>query len=264
MDSIRNSSARASLRKTGGPPPPRRGHSKTIKNLIYLLYKKTTPLGIIAVLRLNSSTSTVESSRTRLIDDDDDDADYDHRDGSLSNMRRKVTLDPGQLDDLLNFSDDESEMGEDEEPVFSRQGSLDSIISHGSSWNLNNNSSKDLTADNTPKQSPTMVKNKGHRRRHSLTVCETPTRVVISSQNVPSERRKPPNLATQISTISTVSTSSSRSSTPTTEPTTPTFDMSSKFDPGGRNSSEPLASDSMAQLQARLHAEFLQSVRFLF
>ena len=53
----------------------------------------------IAVMRLNSNSS-MESSRTRILDDDN----FDETDlKSLDTNRRKVTLDPGLLDDLLNF-----------------------------------------------------------------------------------------------------------------------------------------------------------------
>ena len=53
----------------------------------------------IAVMRLNSNSS-MERSRTRILDDEN----FDETDlKSLDTNRRKVTLDPGLLDDLLNF-----------------------------------------------------------------------------------------------------------------------------------------------------------------
>merc|ERR1719266_835133 len=91
MESIRNSNARASLRKTGGP--------------------RRRP----QVFRQNS-----ESSRTKILDDDQEAEDF-------KDSRRKVTLDPSLVDDLLNFSDEEE--SEFEEGM-SKQGSLDSILSH--------------------------------------------------------------------------------------------------------------------------------------
>ena len=79
--------------------------------------------------------------------------------------RRKVTLDPGLLDDLLNFSDeDESDA---EETELSRQGSLDSIISQELISKQNNNKNPEVTQETG---SPSKWK-KGHQRRHSLTVC---------------------------------------------------------------------------------------------
>ena len=53
----------------------------------------------IVVMRLNSNSS-MERSRTRILDDEN----FDETDlKSLDTNRRKVTLDPGLLDDLLNF-----------------------------------------------------------------------------------------------------------------------------------------------------------------
>ena len=71
--------------------------------------------------------------------------------------RRKVTLDPNTMDSLLNFSEDE----DDESVTFSRQTSCES------------------TTEDPPKPviaRKDSVDSKKHRRRHSLTVCETPTR----------------------------------------------------------------------------------------
>jgi len=201
MDSIRNSNARASLRKTGGPPK--------------------RPL----MLRLNSNSSTTESSRTRILDDEN------LEDDIKSGTRRKVTLDPGLLDDLLNFSDEEESETEDQ---LSRQGSLDSIMSG---------------VPESPQKSPQKSFKKGHQRRHSLTVCETPKRTISESKP-----RKPPMFETQTSTISNVSVESSSSSgsvTPTSQHSTPKFRQ--------RSPSPALDESSLAQMQERLHAEFLQS-----
>ena len=182
----------------------------------------------------------MESSRTRILDDDNENEDI------KSGTRRKVTLDPGLLDDLLNFSDeDESEV--EEEPL-SRQGSLDSIMSHESRTALESSPSQ----ENSPVKTPFK---KGHQRRHSLTVCETPKRLVNTIETS-SKPRKPPQLVfeTQTSTISNVSTedrtSSSDSVTPTSQHSTPKF----------RSPSPALDESSLAQMQERLHAEFLQSV----
>ena len=169
----------------------------------------------------------MEISRTKLLD-----ADADNKDFKKDSNRREVTLDPGQLDDLLNFSDEDESDFENE---LSRQGSLDSILSTENS--CNNNKSQKSSAENSP--------SKGHKRRHSLTVCETP----INLENL----RKPPQLDTQMSTLSNV-TLSSESGSVTPENATPHLESPE---------SPPLASDSIAQMQARLHAEFLQSVRLL-
>ena len=184
----------------------------------------------------------MESSRTRILDDDNGDDIDAIRSGNA--LRRKVTLDPGLLDDLLNFSDeDESEV---EEEQLSRQGSLDSIMSHES-----------RTMESPSKESsPEKTFKKGHQRRHSLTVCETPKRIVNNEQQS-GKPRKPPQLVfeTQTSTISTASTEgqSSDSVTPTSQYSTPKFE-------GGRSPSPALDESSLAQMQERLHAEFLQSV----
>ena len=97
-------------------------------------------------------------------------------------------MDPSLVSDLLNFSDEESEI---EDNDISRQGSLDSVISVNNNdqyYNDQNNSKTngktnkkrlvlDMALHGTPPPSPTTA-GKGHRRRHSLTVCETPTRSV--------------------------------------------------------------------------------------
>ena len=104
----------------------------------------------------------MESSRTRILDDDNGDIE-DIRSGNA--LRRKVTLDPGLLDDLLNFSDEEESEVEEE---MSRQGSLDSIMSRDESRSMESPSKESSPAKSSFK--------KGHQRRHSLTVCETPKR----------------------------------------------------------------------------------------
>jgi len=212
MESIRNSDARASLRKTGGP---RR--------------------------RPQANRQNSESSRTKLLDDEN----IDHASAEdFKDARRKVTLDPSLVDDLLNFSDgEESEF----EEGMSKQGSLDSILSHESSnWNLlNNNQSCDIATTNNT-SSPTKSNKRGHQRRHSLTVCETP--------NMTNKLHKPPLFETQTSQISNVSAvTSSGSATPTSQPGTPKFEAAEEI------SNPLLDSTSIAQMQARLHAEFLQS-----
>ena len=238
MDSIRNSNARASLRKTGGPP--KRPLSNNEKSPALANERKTFIL--IAVLRLNSNSS-VESSRTRILDDDNENEDIQ------SGTRRKVTLDPGLLDDLLNFSDEEESEPEEQ---LSRQGSLDSIMSH-ESRTATNLESTSPSRETSPVKTPFK---KGHQRRHSLTVCETPKR----NSEISNKPRKPPQLVleTQTSTISNVSTedrtSSSDSLTPTSQHSTPQV----------RSPSPALDESSLAQMQERLHAEFLQSVSFGF
>ena len=196
------------------------------------------------MLRLNSNSS-VESSRTRILDDDNENEDIQ------SGTRRKVTLDPGLLDDLLNFSDEEESEPEEQ---LSRQGSLDSIMSH-ESRTATNLESTSPSRETSPVKTPFK---KGHQRRHSLTVCETPKRVCTNE--ISNKPRKPPQLVleTQTSTISNVSTedrtSSSDSLTPTSQHSTPQV----------RSPSPALDESSLAQMQERLHAEFLQSVSFGF
>ena len=120
-------------------------------------------------MRINSN-SVMESSRTRILDDQN----FDETDLKLlDSNRRKVTLDPGLLDDLLNFSDeDESDA---EETELSRQGSLDSIISQESISKQNNNKNPDVSQETG---SPSKWK-KGHQRRHSLTVCKVVKKISL-------------------------------------------------------------------------------------
>ena len=82
-------------------------------------------LNIVSVLRLGSSSSTSERSRTKLVENDsssDDDADGGKRRFS---PRRKVTVDPSTISNLLNFSDTEDdfddEMSGDEKDESSRR-----------------------------------------------------------------------------------------------------------------------------------------------
>ena len=91
-------------------------------------------------------------------------------------------------------------------------------------------------------------------------VCETPVRTNpnATNQKQPIKPHKPPLFETQFSNIS--SNLSSGSATPTSEPGTPTCDeeqIDEQTDP-------VLAETSIEQMQARLHAEFLQSVSILF
>ena len=91
-------------------------------------------------------------------------------------------------------------------------------------------------------------------------VCETPVRTNPNptNQKQPIQPHKPPLFETQFSNIS--SNLSSGSATPTSEPGTPTCDeeqIDEQTDP-------VLAETSIEQMQARLHAEFLQSVSILF
>ncbi len=178
----------------------------------------------------------METSRTRILDDEDD-SDLDENEQDLKGQRRKVTLDPGQLDDLLNFSDENDDECSEFDQL-SRQGSIDSILSQ------DNNNGLD-------KASP---KKKGHQRRHSLTVCETPDLKSLGG----TKPRKPPQIVfeTQMSNISTTTLSSSGSVTPTSDPGTPKIEANDGLD----DESPALAEDSIAQMQARLHAEFMQSV----
>jgi hypothetical protein len=72
------------------------------------------------VLRLGSSSSTSERSRTKLVYNDSSSDDDDGEKRRLS-PRRKVTVDPSTIDNLLNFSDTEDdfddEMSGDENAV---------------------------------------------------------------------------------------------------------------------------------------------------
>jgi len=224
FEDIRDCGGISSLRQTGGPRPRPQ------------------------VMRLNSNSS-MERSRTRILDDEN----FDETDlKSLDTNRRKVTLDPGLLDDLLNFSDEEESDPEDTE--LSRRGSMDSIISQESINRQNNNKKQQPEATQQETGSPSKWK-KGHQRRHSLTVCETPVRTNPNptNQKQPIKPHKPPLFETQFSNIS--SNLSSGSATPTSEPGTPTCDeeqIDEQTDP-------VLAETSIEQMQARLHAEFLQS-----
>merc|ERR1711944_374857 len=95
MESIRGSSARSSLRKTKGPP---------VKSLR---------------MRLGYETSRCEEEEFESEENNND-------------ARRKVTLDPSLVQNMLNFSDDESEE-EGNSVSYSRQESRDSTLDEGES-----------------------------------------------------------------------------------------------------------------------------------
>lgn len=69
-------------------------------------------------MRLGSSSSTTEHSRTKLTDssDDDDGGDVKNvkKDGRHLSPRRKVTVDPSMMSHLLNFSDEDEDDEVDE------------------------------------------------------------------------------------------------------------------------------------------------------
>jgi hypothetical protein len=73
------------------------------------------------VLRLGSSSSTSERSRTKLVYNDSSSDDDDDGEKRRLSPRRKVTVDPSTIDNLLNFSDTEDdfddEMSGDENAV---------------------------------------------------------------------------------------------------------------------------------------------------
>jgi hypothetical protein len=73
----------------------------------------------VSVLRLGSSSSTSERSRTKLVYNDSSSDDDDEK--RRLSPRRKVTVDPSTIDNLLNFSDTEDdfddEMSGDENAV---------------------------------------------------------------------------------------------------------------------------------------------------
>ena len=102
MDSIRGSSARSSLRKTKGPPVKSLRKSNSIEKLFDL----TTVIFVYEYggnlihsyfypgMRLGYETSRCEE---------------DEFENEENDARRKVTLDPSLVQNMLNFSDDESE-----------------------------------------------------------------------------------------------------------------------------------------------------------
>ena len=86
--------------------------------------------------------------------------------------------------------------------------------------------------------------------------CSCQAKISLRLATQSHQERKSEN-ETQTSTISTASTEgqSSDSVTPTSQYSTPKFE-------GGRSPSPALDESSLAQMQERLHAEFLQSVSF--
>jgi hypothetical protein len=80
---------------------------------------------MILVIRLGSSSSTTEHSRTKLNDSSDDDFGSGNGGTNARNLspRRKVTVDPSTMSHLLNFSDDDDddEMSGDESDVSRRR-----------------------------------------------------------------------------------------------------------------------------------------------
>jgi len=288
MESIRGSSARSSLRKTKGPP---------VKSLR---------------MRLGYETSRCEEEEFESEENNND-------------ARRKVTLDPSLVQNMLNFSDEES----DEEitsPSYSRQTSRDSTLEDDESVSayakrkqiqaicqsekksqkqcietkktinkasvnyskmaellVDENScqtqyykgsNKNIECNNDP--SPENEKDdksiketspKKRQRRHSLTVCETPSRKKSDSDSISSSNFDDPEtsqnstfaqrkmLATQMSKMSMSATSiasassvsNSRCSTPVESTTPDHFDDETDYDL------------NTPQMHANLHSEFLQS-----
>jgi hypothetical protein len=78
---------------------------------------------MILVIRLGSSSSTTEHSRTKLNDSSDDDVGNGATNARNLSPRRKVTVDPSTMSHLLNFSDDDDddEMSGDESDVSRRR-----------------------------------------------------------------------------------------------------------------------------------------------
>ena len=103
MDSIRGSSARSSLRKTKGPPVKSLRKSNIIDSIIDLnkviIFVSEYCRNIILTyfhlgMRLGYETSRCEE---------------DEFENEENDARRKVTLDPSLVQNMLNFSDDESD-----------------------------------------------------------------------------------------------------------------------------------------------------------
>ena len=69
-------------------------------------------------MRLGSSSSTSERSRTKMVDNDSSSDDDKRRDLS---PRRKVTVDSSMMSNLLNFSDTEDDEMSDDEIGFDRR-----------------------------------------------------------------------------------------------------------------------------------------------
>lgn len=186
-------------------------------------------------------------------------------------LKRKVTMDPRLMEKLVNFSEDEDE---DAKSGLSRQASRDSTID-APNGQANNNNNEDTKSGQ-----------KKHRRRHSLTVCETPSnpndelsletdkedelieetlKQSIYNTKRSSVRRPVPKViyTTQFSTSSTVTSTSdrSRSPSPSSESSSASSSRSSSsVRKTSGNSLKPNYVLNTSQMHANLHSEFIQSV----
>jgi hypothetical protein len=107
MDSIRGCSARTSLRKTKGPPVKSLSKYKKIYTLMLIgLGYNSNPRksSIKKIFTITYYSGVLLGYETSRCEEDEFDNEENNKDD-----RRKVTLDPSLVQNMLNFSDDESD-----------------------------------------------------------------------------------------------------------------------------------------------------------
>eukprot|EP00095_Tigriopus_kingsejongensis_P011473 maker-scaffold626_size122949-snap-gene-0.27 protein:Tk11473 transcript:maker-scaffold626_size122949-snap-gene-0.27-mRNA-1 annotation:"spire " len=219
MESIRNSRARSSLRKTPGPMPRRKFASVHERSRTFVSGDMASKRGPI----LSRPSQEAESES------------YD--------TRKMIRVDQNAMDELLNFSGDETDL--------ESQGGLSRQVSRDSSLVSEERISKG-TQDRTdlPRVSKDLAmygESPGvDQRRHSLSVCETPRRPTNGTWG---RRQK---LHIKSDSRSSTSRSSSGTTTPSSGQVTPTFPSPDALGAPGFGVNTP-------QMHANLQSEFLQS-----
>eukprot|EP00094_Tigriopus_californicus_P012961 TCALIF_12532-PA protein Name:"Similar to spir Protein spire (Drosophila melanogaster)" AED:0.16 eAED:0.16 QI:480/0.81/0.75/1/0.90/0.91/12/178/1180 len=243
MESIRNSKARSSLRKTAGPKPRRK------------------------------FMSVHESSRTFIQDDDVANGpktrfntlgSQDKPDGHHT-TRKMIRVDQNDMDELLNFSGDETDI--ESMGGLSRQVSRDSSVSNRDLRMMNGDKHSKDKPDVPQRNDISRVakdlamygkSEEMDQRRHSVSVCETPVKMRTTNPR----RQK---LFIKADSRSSTSISSSNATTPSSSGrATPIFGAHTNESLAAPSGEETFLSPSYglntAQMHANLQSEFLQSV----
>ncbi|XP_059089116.1 protein spire-like isoform X2 [Tigriopus californicus] len=242
MESIRNSKARSSLRKTAGPKPRRK------------------------------FMSVHESSRTFIQDDDVANGpktrfntlgSQDKPDGHHT-TRKMIRVDQNDMDELLNFSGDETDI--ESMGGLSRQVSRDSSVSNRDLRMMNGDKHSKDKPDVPQRNDISRVakdlamygkSEEMDQRRHSVSVCETPVKMRTTNPR----RQK---LFIKADSRSSTSISSSNATTPSSSGrATPIFGAHTNESLAAPSGEETFLSPSYglntAQMHANLQSEFLQS-----
>lgn len=242
MESIRNSKARSSLRKTAGPKPRRK------------------------------FASVHESSRTFIRDDElangpttrYNTLGSQERPDGQDTTRKMVRVDQNDMDELLNFSGDETDI--ESMGGLSRQVSRDSSVSNSDLRMTTGNKYSTDEADVPRRNDISRVakdlamygkSSEMDQRRHSVSVCETPMKIRTNNPR----RQK---LFIKSDSRSSTSLSSSNTTTPSSSGrATPIFGAQTNGTLAAPLEEESFLSPSYglntAQMHANLQSEFLQS-----